>query len=91
MSDVTPIGLSKTASLGGCVPPNAPAAVDAPPTRPDDKVEISQAAKLLSQLAKLPDVRQDLVQRVRGEIAKGTYETPDKLDKAIEGLQQDLT
>jgi hypothetical protein len=35
-------------------------------------------------------VRTDLVGRVRREIAAGTYETPDKIDSAIDGLTRDL-
>ncbi len=35
-------------------------------------------------------VRQQLVDRVKAEIAAGVYETPEKLDKAAEGLARDL-
>jgi hypothetical protein len=33
-----------------------------------------------------PGVRTELVERVRREIAAGTYETPDKLQEALERL-----
>jgi anti-sigma28 factor (negative regulator of flagellin synthesis) len=32
------------------------------------------------------DVRQDLVARVRQEIEAGTYDTPDKLEAAVDRL-----
>ncbi len=38
----------------------------------------------------MPDVRSDLVAQLRAEIEAGTYETPEKLDAAIEGLLADL-
>ncbi|MFN4260371.1 MAG: flagellar biosynthesis anti-sigma factor FlgM [Gemmataceae bacterium] len=37
-----------------------------------------------------PDIRADLVRRVRQEIAEGTYDTPDKWDKALDRLFEDL-
>jgi hypothetical protein len=33
-----------------------------------------------------PDVRQELVARVRQEIRAGTYDTPDKLEAALDRL-----
>ena len=59
-------------------------------TRSGDSVEVSASAQLLARLAALPDVRHDLVSRVKGEIAAGTYETNDKLSAAVESLFNDL-
>ena len=36
------------------------------------------------------NIRLDLVERVRGEIAEGTYETPEKWEAALAGLARDL-
>jgi hypothetical protein len=40
-----------------------------------------------------PDIRPDLVERIRREIAEGTYETPEKwqaaLDRLLERLAED--
>ena len=58
--------------------------------RSSDSVEFSKTAQLLSKLAELPDVRQELVDRVRSQIADGSYETDDKLDAALNGLIEDL-
>jgi hypothetical protein len=35
-------------------------------------------------------VRDEVVDRVRGEIADGTYDTPEKLDVAVDRLLEDL-
>ncbi|MBI1369134.1 MAG: hypothetical protein GC162_10830 [Planctomycetes bacterium] len=57
--------------------------------RPGDSVEVSAAAQLLARLSDLPDVRHDLVDRVRSEIQSGEYETPGKLDAAVNALIDD--
>ncbi len=59
-------------------------------TRPSDRVEISERARLLSKIAAMPDIRSDVVDRVRGEIANGTYETDDKLDSAVQNVLDEL-
>jgi len=59
-------------------------------TRPSDRVELSERARLLSKLAALPDVRSDLVDRVRREIANGTYESDAKIDGAVQGVLDEL-
>ena len=90
MSDVGPVGTTKINPMRGAVRPD-PQTPSAPRTvRPDDKVELSLKARLLSKLAELPDVRQDLVDRVRAEIQAGTYDTPDKIDAIIDELALDL-
>ncbi len=60
------------------------------PARPSDRVDISDRARLLSQLAALPDTRSDLVDNIRKQIADGTYETADRLDQAVSSLLNDL-
>ena len=37
-----------------------------------------------------PEIRWDLVQRVRREIAEGTYDTAEKLEQALERLRREL-
>jgi len=58
--------------------------------RPSDRVELSDRARYLSKLAALPDVRTELVDRVRREIQDGSYETDQKLDAAVRNLADDL-
>jgi hypothetical protein len=38
----------------------------------------------------MPIVREDLIRKVRAEIAAGKYETPQKLDIAVRRLLEDL-
>jgi hypothetical protein len=38
-----------------------------------------------------PDIRSELVRRVRREIAAGAYDTPEKLDAALERMLDDLS
>ncbi len=58
--------------------------------RPSDRVELSDRARLLSKLASLPAIRQDLVDRVRGEIQSGTYDSPERVEGALNSLIDDL-
>jgi negative regulator of flagellin synthesis FlgM len=51
-----------------------------------DRVEISAAAQEALKATETGDVRQDLVNNIRSQIANGTYETPEKLDVAMERL-----
>ncbi len=62
-------------SAGAGHPTHAPAA---------DHGELSVRALLLSRLKELPAVRADLVERVRAEIARGDYDSPEKIEAAIE-------
>jgi len=55
-----------------------------------DVIEISTAAKLAAMVRDIPDVRTDLVARVKAEIEAGQYETPERIERAIDGLMTDL-
>ncbi len=66
-----------------------------PVARPDatpinDEVDISQEARLVEQARQIPDVRQDRVETIRTQIAAGTYETPEKLDVAVDRLLDEI-
>ncbi len=45
---------------------------------------------VVRMLAELPPIRGELVSRIRMEINENRYETPEKLDIAIERLCEDL-
>ena len=45
----------------------------------------------VSALSSDPDVRQDLVTRVRKEIQAGTYDTPEKFEAALDRLASRLS
>ena len=55
-----------------------------------DQLEISPAAEAAIQAADNASVRTDLVARIKSEIASGTYETPEKLDLALNRLLNEL-
>lgn len=73
----------------------APQPVEAPPavrrlSAGTDRVELSDMARYLSRLNELPEIRAELVERVRAEIAAGRYETPEKLEAAITGILEEF-
>ncbi len=85
-------GPSQTQGIKGphTGPNSAPKASRPSSAGPADRVDISPAAEAAASAAEVSGVREDLVARVRSEIASGTYETPDKLDSALEGLLNEL-
>jgi negative regulator of flagellin synthesis FlgM len=58
---------------------------------PSDSLDISPAARAAAEAAETGGVRSDLVARVRNEIASGTYETPEKLDSALNNLLDEIS
>jgi len=56
------------------------------PSRPADRVEISPAAEAAIQAAEAGGIRHNLVNSIRSQIAAGTYDTPDKMNAALERL-----
>ncbi|MBL4810186.1 MAG: flagellar biosynthesis anti-sigma factor FlgM [Phycisphaerales bacterium] len=60
------------------------------PTRSKDQVELSQVARHLSVLKSGIPERSELIARVRQEIDAGQYDTPEKLEAAIDGVKEDL-
>lgn len=87
MADIGPVSQSHAAALDNrSAAFNRRAASTSTPSRGADSVELSNAAQLLSKVAELPDIREDLVNQVKAEIAAGTYETDEKIDAAIDGL-----
>jgi len=55
-----------------------------------DRVDISPAAEAAIEAAESGTIRHDLVNRIRSQIAAGTYETPDKLNAAVERLLDEI-
>lgn len=58
--------------------------------RGEDRVEFSSHVQYLIELKNGGPVRTELVNRIRSEIEQGTYETPEKLEAAIDELLGDL-
>lgn len=92
MNDIAPIGQPRAASLNRRSN-TSPAKVHPAATsslREADSVELSSTAQLLSRLKNLPEVRNELIQRVKAQIADDTYLTPEKIDASIDNLAEDL-
>lgn len=83
LSHASPNGIHRTARFDT----TAPHAAD-----PGDRVELSDFARLLAKMRDMPDVRDDHVQRVRSAIDRGNYDTPERVDQAIDRMlqQEDL-
>ena len=93
MPQIPPIGHGPMGSINrtsGASASEAAVRVPDPGGRAGDRVELSNHARLLDRLQRLPDVRDELVESVRHAIADGTYETPEKLDIAVRQLLEEL-
>lgn len=55
-----------------------------------DELQLSPEAQLIEKVHQLPDIRQELVARIRAEIAAGTYETDEKLQIAVGRLLDEI-
>lgn len=93
MTDIAPIGGGLVGRPVPIEPPTEPAAGRAGPAatptrtaRGADRVEVSRMASLLNQLREMPDIREDLIRRVRDQIASGAYDTPERIEGAIDGI-----
>lgn len=71
-------------------PQRSPSARTAPAQQGADRVDISPAAEAAAQAAENGEVRHDLVNQIRAQIAAGAYETPEKLDVAIDRLLDEI-
>jgi negative regulator of flagellin synthesis FlgM len=63
---------------------------ESPQPRSADRVEISPAAEAAIQAAESSEIRLELVNSIRAQIANGIYETPDKLNAAVERLLDEI-
>lgn len=96
MSEITPnlvnqtsLGRVHNAAQGASRAPEASESAAAARSR-DDRVELSERARLLSKLRETPEIRQNLVNEVRARIEGDDYLTSDKLDQAADNLISDL-
>ncbi len=55
-----------------------------------DELQLSDSGQVASQLNDIAPIRQDRVNAIRTAIAQGTYETPDKLSAALDGLLDEI-
>jgi negative regulator of flagellin synthesis FlgM len=57
---------------------------------PRDQVEISPLGQMLDGISRLPEIRHEKVAEIRRQIAEGVYETPVKLELALDRLIDEL-
>jgi negative regulator of flagellin synthesis FlgM len=57
---------------------------------PRDHVEISPLGQMLDGISQLPEIRHERVEEVRRQIAAGSYETPERLELALDRLLDEL-
>jgi len=57
---------------------------------PRDRVEISPLGQMLDGISRLPEIRHEKVEEIRRQIAEGTFETPAKLELALDRLLDEL-
>ncbi|MDX9912700.1 MAG: flagellar biosynthesis anti-sigma factor FlgM [Phycisphaerales bacterium] len=93
LSSINAAGVGRTATSYAL--PGASAGASAERVRAEapvrgDRAEFSETARALALLKSLPELREDLVARIRTQIHDGTYETQDKLDAALGGLLEDI-
>lgn len=55
---------------------------------PRDELEISSAGKMLDNLSRTGDLREERLAQIKAAIADGSYETPEKLELALDRLLQ---
>ena len=61
-----------------------------PPARARKPADDETLSEWIRRAQQLPPVRRELVERIKAEIAAGTYETPERLEAAIERLLKDI-
>jgi negative regulator of flagellin synthesis FlgM len=60
------------------------------PTSPKDEVEISAVGKMLDDASRTPGVREQRLAEIKAAIEAGTYETPEKLELALNRMVEQL-
>jgi negative regulator of flagellin synthesis FlgM len=58
---------------------------------PRDQVEISPLGRMLDGVSRLPEIRHEKVAEIRAQIAAGIYDTPEKMDLALDRLLDELS
>jgi negative regulator of flagellin synthesis FlgM len=57
---------------------------------PRDHVEISPLGQMLDGIGQMPEIRHEKVDEIRRQIAANTYETPEKLELALDRMLEEL-
>jgi anti-sigma28 factor (negative regulator of flagellin synthesis) len=82
--------ISSTGGLAGVnraeTAPASEQAAPASPEAPADQVEISQLGRMLDDAARSAGVREQRLAQIKAAIEAGSYETPEKLQVALDRL-----
>ena len=57
---------------------------------PRDQVEISPLGRMHDGISRLPEIRHEKVEEIRRQITAGVYETPEKLELALDRLLDEI-
>ena len=87
VNGVNPLWAPKPIEPTNAMVPNTAAGA---PEGISDVVEITTASALAAKVQQVPEIRAELVARVKKEIEAGTCDTPERLDAAVEKLLEDL-
>lgn len=90
MPDIAHIGPSIGSTSFAASRPAHDALRPEAPRHAADRVEISDHARHLERLRSLPDVRRAKVEEIRDSIARGTYDTPERMSAALQRLLDEL-
>lgn len=90
MANIIRVHPPNTAQGIGPVGPTRSKAAASQAASVSDTVEISSAGMLAAKIHGSQGVRTDLVQRVKEQIAAGTYETPERVDATVDRLMDEL-
>lgn len=63
----------------------------AAPASPRDEVDISSVGKMLDDMSRTPGVREERLARIKAAIENGTYDTLDKLERALSRMIEQIT
>ena len=58
---------------------------------PRDHVEISPLGQMLDGISRLPEIRHEKVEEIRRQIASGSYESPAKLELALDRMIDEMS
>jgi negative regulator of flagellin synthesis FlgM len=58
---------------------------------PRDQVDISPLGRMLDGISQLPEIRHEKVEEIRRQIAAGTYDTPERLELALDRLMDEFS
>jgi negative regulator of flagellin synthesis FlgM len=87
-------GLSSASPMSPFSRPEATPAPDQTasmaPTTPKDEVEISEVGKMLDDASRTPGIRDQRLAQIKAAIEAGTYETPEKLELALNRMVEQL-